>query len=460
MKSNLFRVTLQQLYTLFTTNKINTNPAYQRDYVADTLKDWRENFIASIFKGNRIIPNIYAKCEDLEVATDESSRFQPITDKGLLSLSEIIDGQQRLKTIVAFLDDEFRLNNCVVIDYEKQTEYDISGMNWTEVVANFDNLEDYFLNYELNVAATYTDNLTEIFEMFFALNNLNQMTAQEKRNSIDTCIAGYVRNTARLNDNWKTNHYPIHDLFVRNQKSLKSEYTNLTFKKMAQDEMLAKLVSLVNGVGFEKGVGANVLDNLYKNKMYKNTFSLDKKVNKLLDKLYIMLQDKQYKKKINLGVILNLSIITLYLQNEKSIRVKNWHQVMDWFMSTHQRLSIVSEKQRLLGIEETNYHQKTRLASDSKGLEIRRQYLLNELDSCKGLVGVDTERVLNDKDFFELWLKADDGKGNKVCQTDDCSKTLRFDEAIKGHIKAHSEGGKTTPENTIVVCSECNKPRD
>jgi hypothetical protein len=284
------------------------------------------------------------------------------------------------------------------------------------------------------------------------------MTAQEKRNSIDTCIAGYVRNTARLNDNYKKNHYPIHNLFVRNQKSLKSEYTNLTFKKMAQDEMLAKLVSLVNGVGFEKGVGANVLDNLYKNKIYKNNFSLDKKVNKLLDKLYIMLQDKKYKKKINLGVILNLSMITLYLQNEKSIRVKNWHQVMEWFIETHHELSIVPNDQKILGIEETNYHQKTRLASDAKGLHLRLWYLKNELDSCKGLVGVDTERVLKDKEFFQLYLNSDDGKGNKVCQ--DCNKSIRFDEAVKGHIVAHSEGGATTIENTKVVCSECNKPRD
>ena len=63
------------------------------------------------------------------------------------------------------------------------------------------------------------------------------------------------------------------------------------------------------------------------------------------------------------------------------MRVKHWNKFVDWFFVTHNRLSMVSDEQKKMGIEETAYHQKTRLGSDSRGLEIRLQFLLNELVS-------------------------------------------------------------------------------
>ena len=71
---------------------------------------------------------------------------------------------------------------------------------------------------------------------------------------------------------------------------------------------------------------------------------------------------------------------------------------------------------------------------------------------------MDPKRVISDKELFNIWIAQLNDGGKQICF--DCSKPIRFDEAVKGHIVAHSEGGETTLENTKVICSECNKPRD
>lgn len=462
MKSTLYRITIEVLNYL--KKFINLNPAYQRDYIAKDDLPWQQGLVGGIFQGNNVIPNLYARTSSRDLAVGQ---FDGLHQFGLIDgshknavislITEMIDGQQRFRTITDFLNNEFPLGVCVVQDWELEESYDLSGMYWEDVQTNFSEQAEKFLQEELRISTTFSKNESQIMDMFCKLNDLQNMTAQEKRNAIDTAVAAYIRGTARLDNKWKEYNFPIHELFDRDSKSLKSTYTSLTFRKMSQDELLAKLTTLVFGVGFEKGIGNKTLTQMYLDPSYKVNFD-GKKVNKLLDRMYKMLEDRRYKSKMNVGVLVNLAMIVLYLENEKSIRVKNWHNVMDWFMNTHTKLS--DTKGLPDGVEETNYHQKTRLASDSRGLEIRRQYLLNELDTCVGLIGVDPKRVLSDKEFFNVWLKADDGKGNKVCQGEECSKTLRFDEAVKGHREAWSEGGETTVENTIVVCSECNKPRD
>ena len=454
MKSSLYQIKIRDLMKL--DKVINLNPAYQRDYIAKDNRKWQRQLIATIFEGNRVVPNLYARTNSKEMAEGKLlQEFREYTAEMILNITEMIDGQQRHRTIVDFLNDEFKLGVCVI--FEDDEKYDISGYKWSQVQASYPEIENKFLESKLRLVSTFSKNETDIMEMFCQLNDLNTMTEAEKRNAIDSAIAAYVRGTSRLDNEWRGTLFPMHELFSRDSKSLKSLYTSLTFKKMAQDELLAKLIALTIGIAYEKGVGNNTLRAMYIDPVHKTTFS-SKKIKSLLDTLETMLKNKVYKSKINLGVILNLAMVVLYLQNNKEIRVKNWHKVMEWFYNTHETLSEVTDKEKKAGIEETNYHQKTRLSSDAKGLLLRRQYLLSELNSCEGLVGVDKKRVISDKEKFELWLQSDDGKGNKVCEL--CEVVLAFEDAVKAHKDAWSEGGETTPENTLITCKQCNKPRD
>lgn len=62
---------------------------------------------------------------------------------------------------------------------------------------------------------------------------------------------------------------------------------------------------------------------------------------------------------------------------------------------------------------------------------------------------VDRKRSLTKKELAPI-LRAQDGE----CAC--CEKELTLEEAVAGHIKAHSKGGPTTIENTVALCAPCN----
>ncbi len=471
MNSAIYRITISMIEKL--KDFINLNPAYQRDYVADSNLPWQQGLITSIFTGDLVIPNLYARTSSQELARgiyDGLVGFAQLSTLHLQLLTEMIDGQQRFRTIIDFMSDKFKLGTCLVVDYANFVTYDLSNMTWSEIQASYPDIADKFLESELRIVAAYSAQESEVMNMFTKLNDLNSMTEAEKRNALDTAIAAFIRGTSRIGKlgkhysespyHWpkgSSNEIKRHILFNRNMETMKSTYFNLSFKRMKQDELLAKIVAISLGNAFTDGVGNPALQKMYVNNVYKTKFPSTKVV-KLLDRLYSILEDRRYWKNINLGVTLNLTLIVNYLETSKDIRVKNWNQVMDWFMTTHTKLSEVTPQMLKSGVDETKYHLMTRLNSDGSGLTTRLQYLINELDSCKGIIGVDPKRVITDRELFTLWMSQVNAQGKQICK--DCEKPIRFDEAIKGHIVAHSEGGATTIENTKVVCSECNKPRD
>ena len=471
MNSAIYRITISMIEKL--KDFINLNPAYQRDYVADSNLPWQQGLITSIFTGDLVIPNLYARTSSQELARgiyDGLVGFAQLSTLHLQLLTEMIDGQQRFRTIIDFMSDKFKLGTCLVVDYANFVTYDLSNMTWSQIQASYPDIADKFLESELRIVAAYSAQESEVMNMFTKLNDLNSMTDAEKRNALDTAIAAFIRGTSRIGKlgkhhsespyHWpkgSSNEIKRHILFNRNMETMKSTYFNLSFKRMKQDELLAKIVAISLGNAFTDGVGNPALQKMYVNNVYKTKFPSTKVV-KLLDRLYSILEDRRYWKNINLGVTLNLTLIVNYLETSKDIRVKNWNQVMDWFMTTHTKLSEVTPQMLKSGVDETKYHLMTRLNSDGSGLTTRLQYLINELDSCKGIIGVDPKRVITDRELFTLWMSQVNAQGKQICK--DCEKPIRFDEAIKGHIVAHSEGGATTIENTKVVCSECNKPRD
>ena len=111
MKSSLKVINIKDIETISKT--INLNPAYQRDYIAHEKKGWQQKLIGSIFKGNRVIPNLYARVDNQDMVMDGGNRIS-----ALHSITEMIDGQQRFRTIMDFLNDKFKLDTCVVVDYQ------------------------------------------------------------------------------------------------------------------------------------------------------------------------------------------------------------------------------------------------------------------------------------------------------------------------------------------------------
>lgn len=83
-------MTIQDLYNLYQRDELNLNPWYQRRSVwTDTQKSYLVN---SIFE-NAPIPTCYIR-HYLDVATEKS-------------IKEVVDGQQRIRAVLSYIDDKF-----------------------------------------------------------------------------------------------------------------------------------------------------------------------------------------------------------------------------------------------------------------------------------------------------------------------------------------------------------------
>jgi hypothetical protein len=442
MKQAKIEVPIGQIKELFENNKLNMNPQYQRDYIAKDRVKWQQKLIKNILSTEMVIPNLYVRVSDLKPFNT------PDNAKGFYNhLSEMIDGQQRSRTCVDFINDKFETPIDTRVDFDFGNNYneilDIGGLTFTQIKNKYPKIAEKFLNKNLSCVACFSMDEEAIHKLFIDLNDLNNMTAQEKRNAIVSSAGDYIRNTARLQP---------HKLFLRDD-SLNGKYINLKFQKMLQDEALAKIVAYREGSGKENGVVKKTLDDLYTNINYRHNFKLDKKITKILQQIFLMIEDKKYRKIINLGVLLNLMMIIEYCSHSKNgVKINHNYKFREWFFNTHRKLSKVSAEQKKQGIEETNYHQKTRLDASGSGLKLRLYYLLKELQNCGGVTMVDPKRVVSDTTAIDMWFKAD-----KKCQG--CDKDLKLDDVIKAHKEAWTHGGQTTEENTFVSCKDCNRPK-
>jgi hypothetical protein len=216
----------------------------------------------------------------------------------------------------------------------------------------------------------YSEDEDLIHKMFLDLNDLNNMTPQEKRNAINSEIAVYVRNTARLEP---------HKSFSMEDDN-KGRYINMTFKKMVQDELLAKVVSVVNGYAYENGIGKISLDNMYSLGKYKTEFKDDKKVEKVLDIMFKVIENETTHWKYHTSsILLNLSMVIKHVLDNKDLKVDNWEEFGEWFFNKHVELCKQTQANIAAGITETAYGQKTRMGSTAVDIKFRRDTLVDEL---------------------------------------------------------------------------------
>lgn len=137
--------------------RLNIRPRYQRAYVVGEKKMWKENLINSIICGYPI-NRIY-------IGVDEEDRKSK--QKDLWNL-EMLDGQQRTKTICDFINDKY----CVCIDGNYKY--------WSGIDNEY---KQRILNYKLDITYCIGDESSRI-KYFKRINQPNSiLTEQELRNS-------------------------------------------------------------------------------------------------------------------------------------------------------------------------------------------------------------------------------------------------------------------------------------
>ena len=172
--------------------KIDMEPSYQRHGRLWSTTD--KAFLVDSILNEYDVPKIYMA--DFTFGTTR-------LNKQGLSYA-IIDGKQRLEAIFDFFDGKLVLDPEFV--FQQNPVLKLSGLGYSDLKQNHQDVADIFDNYPLSVMRVITDDESKINELFVRLNRSKPLTGAEIRNA----MGGPAPQTIR--------HIAKHEFFTTNVK--------------------------------------------------------------------------------------------------------------------------------------------------------------------------------------------------------------------------------------------------
>lgn len=390
-------------WPLFTLSKrqkqINTNPDYQRPSV--WTKPQKQLLIDTILR-DFDIPKIYLHKRDGE-------KF------------DVIDGQQRIRAIWSFYNDEFALAK----DADPVNGVPVAGKKYSELPIDISSIVD---SYTLDFVILDNPNEDEIREMFLRLQNGTTLKAQEKRNAMPGNMRNFVKKVA------------THEFFDK---------VNFTNTRFTYDLIAAQMCLLA----LTKQI-CNIKDKDL-NTMYAEQKAFDaqspeaKNVFRVLDYLNIMFPSKA--PELKRYSVISLFILIMEMMPNYDIRHRE-AELAKWFISfeanrAEDELKAPENQDTKLVI----YHERVSNSSDTYDSLLYRHNFLKEslLSTITDLPQKDSKRNFDEAQRQVLYRKF-----NGICQL--CGKVCEWNDWEADHIVPWSKGGKTVVDNGQVLCPSCN----
>jgi hypothetical protein len=239
------KVTISKLYKMYSNNQIDDEPYYQR--YSDLWSIEKKRLLIDTIINGYDMPKFY---------------FHYILfNDNLLNKTQkqyaIIDGKQRIKTIIDFINGVFELDESV--KYLENPKLDFKKVNYKTISSKreFIEVRERIDNFQLDIIHITTDEFDRIEEMFLRLNEGVPVNNAEKRNS----IGGYLIDEANK--------------FVQKSEFFISK-VRFGNKRMEHQDLLLKLCLIEWSQSIESFTKKN-LDNLVKHfKPKKNSTTKEK----------------------------------------------------------------------------------------------------------------------------------------------------------------------------------------
>jgi len=418
------RMSIKELFEIYTHQRFDLNPAFQREEVASPK-----------FK-RKLIRDI------IRVGFPTNIILRELDDGRL----QVIDGLQRISTIIEYMNNEFKCLESAEIYYgDHNIILPAVTLKEMHTVKNGDALFDLFINSSFNV--TIFKNITDLqaAEIFRIFNDCTTLNDQEQRNGNVHLLAQWVRDHARLE-----NRLPV--------------FKSATFGKgrMKSDDMLARCLQYEyfnqkkeKGI-YERAVTRIELDALYENAMYtdneKNLSSLTREVVRRLKLVNKILEDSQapFISKQSSRVI-NLYLLIYALEEEFG---KGFKMDTKVFSKAYADAFTKLFDKKLMGLSHRNQTRFAELMGKYSPLEVmeRTSIMLNYLKdnySDLGITSTDPTRCFTQEEKYRKWIEQD-------CKCAVSGADLEFSDAVGGHIIPHSKGGSTTYDNLVILSAEVN----
>jgi len=405
-------------------NRINLDPVYQRE--AGVWSDEKKKlFIDSLLNGYDV-PKIYLNA------------YPP----GEPYLWAVIDGKQRLTTVIGFMSNAFPLAE----DFVYSGESIPSGQ---EPAAS-----QYFRDFTehakevfkvINLSATITESASEeeIENLFARLNNGEALNSAEQRNAIGGEMNELVRDIADR------------PFFINKCSFARNRYAH---REVSCKLLLIEMTRISVGISSTPQLKKKFLDALVKDNA-EMTESLRKQLTTAVDTRLKKLEKLFDDKSPELGKQSYPQFF--YLWNEH-VTQNYGHQQLNALMKKFiPQFTLLRQKNNQISRDEdrdpvlVEFGRLTQQGTnDSNSLQRRVQimtrYFLQEHPEIRIL---DTRRMFSEHERYVIWLKA-----GKKCVG--CGKVMNdLDEMDADHEIMWSHGGPTTFENARALCQSCNRGR-
>ena len=392
--------TLTAQSTFIRRSKINTNPDYQRPAVWS--KAQKQLLIDSMLR-EYDIPKMYMH-------------------KTGKDTYDVIDGQQRLRTIWEFFSGEFALAK----DADPVDGIDIAGQKYDDLDMD---LLDKLHSYNLDFVILDDVSDEEISEMFLRLQNGTTLKAQEKRNAYPGNMRNYIKQLA------------AHPFFT--------DIVNFQNSRFSHEHVAAQLTLLtINGdICDIKDRNLNTMYIEYQD--FDANGDIAKKVKRVLNYLLLMFPEKTPELK-RYNVVSMFALVKELLENY-AIKGRE-KELAKWFIDFETLRAMEAEKPE--DQQDTRlaiYQSKTKDSTDAMdSLRYRHDFLKENLLA----VIADLEPKDSRRNFDEAQRQVIFRRDKGICQI--CGSKCEWNAWHADHIVPWNHGGKTIVSNGQVLCPSCN----
>ena len=393
-------------------SRINPQPQYQRTPVWNEAK--KQLFIDSILR-QYDVPKFYLRLSDLPYE------------------HEVVDGQQRLRAIWDFYDNQYVLGD---ISNEIPEFGDLSGKKFSDLSSE---AQDRIGIFELNFVEVEDASDLEIRDLFLRLQEGLTLNPVEKRNAMPGKTRDFI---AELGENQRV--FPL---------------TNISETRFGWHDLAAIVTCLEMAEG-PTDVKAPSLRQMYDAHQDFNTNgSIAKKVKQHLAYMARVLKDRPPEMDIKWGFV---DLYLLISEMEEAYVIRNREaDFTDFYVAFEKERREAMPDYGALRSSSRNWDEDLyyyieafiRSGGTKQNIETRHEvYRRRFIRDTQDLMPKDPQRAFTRDERIVIWRR-----DNETCQ--DCGDRIEFDQMEAHHITSHGEGGLTIIDNGQALCQPCHISR-